>query len=339
MLVETGIPPAGRGDIAAAARRAEALGYDRVTSAETAHNAFLPLAIASTATERVRLASSIAIAFPRSPMVVAQVAWDLRELSRGRFELGLGTQVKGHIQRRYSTPWTAPGTRMREYIAALRAIWQSWQEGGTRLNFVGEHYQFSLMTPDFSPGTSEYAPIPVTVAGVGPYMARIAGEVCDGLRLHSFSTLKYVRDVLEPEVARGLARAGRDRAGFDLCGQPWLAIGTAAQIAKQREGYQRAAAFYGSTRTYRGVWDVHGWGEVASRLHELSLQQRWDDMAMLISDEMVDAFVIQGTPDEVVAQLRDTWGRECSTLSFSFPREFGGDDGELQRCIEALHGK
>jgi probable F420-dependent oxidoreductase len=334
--VETPLPAAGRGDAAEAARRAEALGYDRVTAAETAHNPFLPLAAAANATSRIGLATSIAIAFARSPMVTAQIAWDLREMSGGRFELGLGTQVKAHIQRRYSVPWAAPGPRMREYIQALRAIWRSWDEGGTRLSFTGEHYQFSLMTPEYSPGKSSYGPIPITVAGVGPYMARIAGEVCEGLRLHNFSTPKYVREVLLPEVNRARSTAASASAAFEVCAQPWLAIGDSKQVARQREAYRRAAAAFGSSRTYRGIWDVHGWGEVASRLLDLSLEQRWDDMARLVSDEMVDTFVIQGTPDEVVARVRAQWGPIASSVSFAFPREFPAGDDELRRCIEDL---
>ncbi|MEX2080021.1 MAG: LLM class flavin-dependent oxidoreductase, partial [Dehalococcoidia bacterium] len=168
MRVEVAIPAAGQGDPARAARRAEALGYDRLTATETAHNPFLALAIAAGATRRVDLATSIAIAFARSPMVTAQLAWDLRELSGGRFQLGLGTQVKGHVIRRYSAPWSAPGPRMREYLNALRAIWASWEAGGTRLQFSGETYQFSLMSPEYSPGKSELPTIPVTVGGAGP---------------------------------------------------------------------------------------------------------------------------------------------------------------------------
>ncbi len=315
MKVEVALPVVGRGDIAEAAQRAEQLGYDRVTAAETSHNPFLPLALAASVTERVELATSIAIAFARSPMVTAQLAWDLRELSGGRFQLGLGTQVKGHVLRRYSSEWSSPGPRMREYIQALRAIWDSWEAGGTRLQFAGESYQFSLMTPEYSPGRSSHPRIPVTVAGAGPYMARIAGELCDGLRLPAFATVKYAREMLLPEIARAAERAGRSASEVEVCAQPWLAVGAREEVSKRREQYRRAVAMYGGDRSYRAVWDVHGWGDVAGRLQSLALESRWEEMTRLVSDEMVDTFVVQGTPDEVVVQLREGWGKVAGAVA------------------------
>ncbi|MGK2966561.1 MAG: TIGR03617 family F420-dependent LLM class oxidoreductase [Tepidiformaceae bacterium] len=338
MKVELALPPAGRGEPAALARRAEALGYSRVTATETAHDPFLPLGLAAAVTERIELATSIAVAFPRSPMVTAQTAWDLQELSGGRFQLGLGTQVKGQIERRYGIRWTDPAPRMREYILALRATWQSWQAGGTRLNFTGDEYQLTLMTPEYSPGVSSYPSPPVLIAGSGPAMVRTAGEVADGLRLPAFTSLRYAKESVVPLLRRAMEGGGRKGVAFDLCAQPWLAMGTKEQVARQFEGYRRAVALHGGAKTYRAVWDAHGWGEVAGRLYDLATRQEWAAMPRLVSDEMVDAFVVHGTPDEVAAQLREGWGQVASAVGFPVPDEVGTDDETVARCVSLLAG-
>lgn len=333
MKVELGLPPAGRGDPAAVARRAERLGYDRVTSPETAHDPFLPLALAAAATERVNLASAITVAFARSPVVTAHTSWDLHELSGGRFELGLGTQLKGQIERRYGVRWTDPAPRMKEYVLAVRAVWDSWHSGGGELSFTGSEYRLTLMTPEYSPAPSAHPPPRIYLAGFGPAMVRTAGEVADGLRLPAFMSPKYVRESVAPLLRRVLAQAGRPGNTLELCAQPWLAIGGRDDVARQRERYRRLIAQHGGAKTYRAVWDAHGWGDVAGKLYELTLKREYAAMPRLVSDEMVSAFVVSGAPDEVVAQLRDEWGSLAGTVAF--PGN-GLDDDALERCLQEL---
>lgn len=333
MRVECGLPPIGRGDPGEAARRAEELGFDRVTSTEIAHEPFIPLALAAAATTTIELATAIAVAFPRSPMVTAQTGWDLQELSGGRFQLGLGTQVKAQIERRYGVRWTDPAARMKEYVRAVRAVWDSWRLGGRSLSFIGEEYQLTLMTPEYSPGASAYPSPPIVIAGSGPGMVRTAGEVADGLRLPAFTSLKYARESVVPLLRRVLENTGRMAAPFDLCAQPWIAMGTRESVARRLESYRRAVALHGGTKTYRAVWDAHGWGEVAGKLYDLAVKQEYAAMPRLVSDEMVSAFVVHGTPDEVVAQLKEGWASVATTIAF--PVEAGSEEG-AQRCVESL---
>lgn len=315
-------------------RRVEEVGYDAVTSSETSHDPFLPLVLAAEHSQRLLLGTSVAIAFPRSPMVVAYLAWDLQKFSGGRFVLGLGTQVKGHNERRFSVPWTAPGPRLREYIGALRAIWDCWQNG-TPLNFRGKHYTFTLMTPFFNPGPIEHPRIPVYIAAVNAFMARLAGEICDGIRLHSFLSPKYLREVIIPAVQAGAARAGRALDDFGLAGAGFVITGrTEADLVPQREAVRRQLAFYASTRTYRPVMEVHGWGETVDRLHRLSLQGRWDEMAGLITDEMLETYATIGTYDEIAERLRKRYGGLVSSVTLNLPLETA-EDRELAREVIA----
>ncbi|HEX2173421.1 MAG TPA: TIGR03617 family F420-dependent LLM class oxidoreductase, partial [Dehalococcoidia bacterium] len=207
-----------------ATRQAERLGYDGVTSNETNHEAFLPIVLMAEHSERLEVGTSIAISFPRSPMIVANLAWDLQKFSRGRFNLGLGTQVKGHNQRRFSVPWSPPAPRMREYVQALRAIWDCWQNG-TKLDFTGEHYTFTLMTPMFDPGPIEHPKIPIYLAAVGDAMCRLVGEVADGIRLHTFNTPKYVQQVILPSIEAGAKRAGRSMSDLEIIGGSFIVTG------------------------------------------------------------------------------------------------------------------
>jgi probable F420-dependent oxidoreductase len=237
-------------------------------------------------------------------MTTACVAWDLQRLSGGRFILGLGTQVKGHIQRRYGLAWDAPGPRLRDYVRALRAIWDCWQQG-TPLDYRGEFYSHTLMTPFFNPGPVPHPRIPVHIAGVQAYMCRLAGELCDGLHVHPFHSEKYLREVVLPAVERGLRLGGRRREDLCLIGAAFLATGeTAAAMRAVREEVRRQIAFYASTPNYRVILECHGWGATAKELTRRSLHADWEGMTALISDEMLEAFALVGSPGEIPEKLR-----------------------------------
>jgi probable F420-dependent oxidoreductase len=281
----------------------------------------LPLMLAAGATERVQLATGIVIAFPRSPMVTAQMSWDLQRYSGGRFALGLGSQVKGHNERRFSVPWSAPGPRMREYVLALRAIWRTWQEGEP-LDFRGEHYTFTLMPPGLRPGVLPNGQIPVSIAAVNPYMLRLAGEVCDGVRLHHFCSRRYLHERIVPELRKGLAKSGRTLEQIDVSGGGFIVTGaTEAEVARNLEETRRQIGFYGSTRTYSGPLDLYGWSETAARLHEMSLTNRWSEMTGLITDDMIRAFAVVGTYDELPARVAEHFGGVVNRLSLRLPLE------------------
>ncbi len=327
----------------AEARQAEELGYEGATVGESSHDPFLPLALAAVQTSRLKLGTSVAIAFPRSPMVVANVSWDLQALSRGRFELGLGTQVKGHNVRRFSVPWGPPIPRMREYAQALRAIWDCWQNG-TKLRFHGDHYNFSLMTPMFNPGPIEHPRIPVLVAAVTPAMGRLAGEVMDGVLLHPLSSPKYLRDVLVPAIHEGARRAGRPLDGFQIVGANFIVTGRAeADLARRKEAVRRQIAFYASTRTYRVVMDAHGWGETADRLFQMSLQGQtgggegvWQEMARLITDEMLDEFAVIATYDSLAPQIRQRLGGLLTRIALPAASGSPGDREVYRAMVREL---
>ena len=319
--------------VAAEAAWAEGLGYDAVSSNETAHDAFLPLALAATATRRALLQTSVAIAFPRSPMVTAYQARDLQELAQGRFRLGLGTQVKGHIERRFSTRWEAPGPRLREYVQALRDIWRSWETGG-KLDYQGRHYQFSLMTPFFSPGPGDYPPPPVFTAAVNAYNCRVAGEAADGLMLHSLTSPEYVRDVVRPALADGARRAGRDPAALLVSGGGFIITGpNAAALRAAQAEVRRRIAFYASTRTYHSVLAVHGFEEIGQRLYEMSLRGEWGQMGELVSDDMLNAFAVSGEYDEIAARFAQRYGGLLDEASFTLYTESPIEETQLRRII------
>ncbi len=305
MKIETIIPDSAFEQIPALARRLEELGFDGLAQPELKHDPFVALALAAPVTQRLTLATSVAIAFPRSPMVVAYQAHDLQRLSRGRFVLGLGTQVKGHIERRFSTTWDSPGPRLREYVLALRAIWKTWQTGEP-LDFQGRFYRFSLMTPEFDPGPIPYHPIPIEIAAVNAYNARLAGEIGDGLRVHPMTTPEYLRDVLWPLVREGAARSGRDLHGFRMVGGGFIATGAGeSEVRTAREQARYRIAFYASTRTYLPVLEHHGWAELNPKLRRLIAENRWDQLASVIPDEVLDAFCISGTYDTIAKRVRE----------------------------------
>jgi probable F420-dependent oxidoreductase len=296
------------GEAAAAARAVEEAGFAGMWVTETRHNPFLTCGAALAATERIEAGPGIAVAFPRSPMVTAQAAWDLADLSEGRFVLGLGTQVKAHIERRFAVPFDRPVARMREYVHALRAIFAAFQGGG-RLRFAGDFYQFSLLTDFFNPGPISHPDVPVWVAAVGPAMLRLAGECCDGVFLHPLHSAEYLRATALPAVAAGARAAGREREAVTVCCPVFVAVGeTQAEIDRQRAGIARQIAFYGSTRTYRPVFDAHGWGDVCDRLHELLARGDTPAMAALITREMLDSYSVAATWEELPGVLARRYG-------------------------------
>jgi probable F420-dependent oxidoreductase len=323
--------------IAAAACKAEALGFDGVTTPEAGHDPFLPLVIAAEHTKHIGLGTNVAIAFPRSPMVTAQIAWDLQQLSGGRFRLGLGTQVKGHNERRYAAPWTAPpGPRMREYVLCLKAMFESFQKG-ERPDFKGQHYQFTLMSPFFNPGPIEHSHVPIHIAAVNRYMAQLAGELCDGLRLHPIATFEFTQQVVRPAIEGGAKKAGREPADIEMIGAPFLAIGRDEEgIEAAKRALKQHIAFYASTPTYHSVLEFHGWMDAGRELHRLSREGRWKEMPLLVSDEMLHAWAIVGTRDELASKLKERCSGVFSTILLDLPPQLREDDGWVRDTIQAL---
>ena len=315
MLVDSGVPD-DLTRVPAAARAAEAAGYDGVWSAETAHDPFLPLLLAAEHTESVQLGTGIAVAFARNPMNLAVLANDLQRYSGGRFMLGLGSQIKPHIQKRFSMPWSHPADRMRELILAMRAIWDSWNQR-TRLDFRGDYYTHTLMTPFFDPGPNSYGPPRVFLAAVGERMTEVAGEVADGMLVHSFSTERYLREVTLPAIETGLARSGRSRSDFQLSLPSFVVTGADEEgRARASEAVRRQIAFYGSTPAYRPVLALHGWGDLQTELNTLSKQGRWEDMGRLIDDEILAAFAVVGEPADVPGLILRRFSGLVDRLSF-----------------------
>ena len=303
----------------AAAAEAEAAGYDAVWGAETSHDPFLPLLLAAEHTERIEIGTAIAVAFARSPMTLANTAYDLQAFSGGRFLLGLGSQIKPHIEKRFSMPWSHPAPRMREFISAVRAIWDCWQNG-TKLDFRGDFYTHTLMTPFFDPGPNPHGVPPVYLAAVGEKMAEVAGEVADGLLVHGFTTERYLKEVTLPAVERGLAKAGKTRADFSVSYPGFVVTGdTEEEMAKAAEATRKQIAFYASTPAYRGVLDAHGWGELQPELNALSKSGQWDEMGRRIDDEGLDTFAVVAEPEKVPARVLERFGDAADRFSFYAP--------------------
>jgi probable F420-dependent oxidoreductase len=334
MRVSMGLPVHDWSACAKAARQAEEDGVDVITSNELRHDPFTPLAFAALATERVTLVPSVAIAFPRSPMVVANLAWDLQRHSQGRFVVGLGSQVKAHNERRFSTPWIAPAARLGEYVEALRAIFRCW-EYGEKLNYQGKYYQFSLMTPEWSPGPQHLPLPPIAMAAVGPLMLKTAARSADSVRLHSFATRKYVDEVVRPLLAAELAARGKSFAHFEVTGGGFIATGpdeAAVKAAAEKVRYR--VAFYGSTPAYRGVFDLHGVGDLGIKLNAMSRQGQWSDMARQVPDDVLDLFVAQAPYDGLAEAVTKRYGGVVDAVSVDF---VDGTPASVRRgTIEAL---
>ena len=320
MRVFTGLRPDGDWRaVAPRAREAEAAGFDALMTVELGHDVFAPLAFAALATERIELTPSIAVAFPRSPTVTASQAWDLQANSRGRFVLGLGSQVKGHNERRFGIPWSPPAPRLREYVQAVRAIWRCW-ETGEKLDFQGEHYKLTLMTPDFSPKPTGLPMAPVTISAVGEAMLRVAGQVCDGVRLHPLCSRRYLEEVCLPRIAEGMRRGGRSRARFDVHGGGFVATGPdEAAVAREMDVVRRRIGFYGSTRTYLPILALHGLEDLGGKLHQMSAQGRWAEMAGEVSDDVVHIFAACGTYREIAAAIEQRFGGAADSIDLNFP--------------------
>ncbi len=322
------------GDLAGAAKRAtarETSGYDVLTTQENKSDPFLPMALAADATSSVRLATNVAIAFPRSPMVSANVAWDLQRQSGGRFILGLGSQVRGHNVRRFSVPWSAPASRLREYVESIRAIFDCWKNG-TPLSYDGEHYQFTLMTPNFTPEPLEGPPPPIHIAAVGPAMMRVAGRSCDGVMLHPFSTPEYLRHAILPALQTALSESGRTRDQFEIFGGGFIATGaTEADVDARAEWVRMRIGFYGSTPSYWPVFELHGLEDLGHKLNAMSKAGQWDDMTAAVDDDVVSMFCARGTHDSIAGEIERHYSGLVDTLSID-----GGLPPDLIQDIKRL---
>jgi probable F420-dependent oxidoreductase len=317
MRIETSITTPDLNDVGPRAAELEAAGYDVLTTQENRHDPYLPLAVAAVSTSSVTLATSVAISFPRSPMVAANIGWDLQRATGGRFELGLGSQVKGHNERRFSVPWSAPAPRMEEYVSAVKAIWRTWHEGEP-LAFEGDHYGFTLMTPNFTPDPlgDGVAPPRVTIAAVGPAMLRVAGRVCDGVRLHPFCTREYLEAAVLPQLQRGLDQSGRSRDGFSISGGGFVCTGADDEaVAAAVEWVRYRIGFYGSTRAYWPVFEQHDLLDLGQELNHLSKNDGWDRMAALVDDDTVRLFAAVGRHDELVPAIEERFGGIADSVS------------------------
>lgn len=331
MKVDGGI--GGLDGAAAMAKAQEDEGLDGLWSAETGHDPFVPLLLASQTTERIELGTGIAVAFARSPMTTAMIANDVQLASKGRHILGLGSQIKPHIEKRFSMPWSHPAPRMREFVLAMRAIWDSWHNG-SKLEFRGEFYTHTLMTPFFSPGPNPYGPPKVFLAAVGAHMTQVAGEVCDGLLVHPFTTERYLKDVTLPAIERGLAAAERKREDFQLAYTAFVVTGNDEEKEAAAGMVRSQVSFYGSTPAYRGVLEQHGWGDLQTELNALSKQGRWADMAALIDDEVLDTFAVVADVDDVPARLLERFGGAIDRIGFYVP--LGGGPDAKRQIVSAL---
>ena len=329
----------GPGDAPALVERAKAVGFDGVFSVETAHDPFLQLATGMPAGPGMDFGTAIAVAFPRSPMLTATTSWDLQRHSGGHFMLGLGTQIRAHITRRFSATWDSPGPRLREYIEAMRAIWRTWQEGQA-LSFKGDFYQFSLMTPFFDPGPIPFDPPKVFISAVGPFNCRLVGTHCDGIHVHSFHTVKYLDEFLIPAVKAGADEAGRSLDDIQFTSGIFVVTGrTEEEFEASKLGVKQQIAFYASTPAYRGVLETEGW-DFGPTLTAMSKRGRWEEMAEVIDDEVLDRFAVIGTPDEIGPAIRERYGDRLDRVSYyTIANELDGlSDEEFAALVASTKG-
>jgi probable F420-dependent oxidoreductase len=313
-----GLTPSLEG-ITQAVTDAEEAGYDGFWTAETSHDPFFPIVMAAPHSETIEFGTGIAVAFARNPMSMAVIGNDLQLLTRGRFLLGLGSQIKPHITKRFSMPWSNPAARMREFVLAMRAIWDSWNNG-TKLDFRGDFYTHTLMTPFFDPGPNKYGPPKVFLAAVGERMTEVVGETCDGMLCHGFTTERYLREVTVPALDRGLAKSGRGRDALELSLPAFIVTGTNEdEMAESAKGVRQQIAFYGSTPSYRPVLELHGWGGMQEQLNALSKQGEWVRMGEMIDDEMLHTFAVVGAPDAIAPELLRRFGDVVDRISFYAP--------------------
>lgn len=317
-------------DLPALARAAEDVGFDAIWTSETQHDPFLPLALAAEHTHRVKLGTAVAIGFARSPMTLAHTAWDLAHQSHGRFILGLGTQVKAHIERRFGMSWPeSPVHKLREMILAIRAIWASWQTG-ERLNFRGEHYKLTLMAPFFNPGAIDHPNIPIYIAGVNTGLARLCGEVCDGFHAHPFHTAAYLTEVMKPAIEAGAASAGRTNP-VSLSASVFVITSPA-----ERDFARQQVSFYASTPSYRSVLEHHGWGEIGEQLSSMAARGEWVQMPKLVSDEMLNAFAVEASLAELAAPLKARYAGLLERLTLYRPYIPKMEDAAWRKLVADL---
>ena len=315
-------------------RQAEAIGFDGIWVSETAHDAFLPLVLAAEHSQRVTLGTGIAVAFPRSPAILAHIAWDLAKYSQGRFVVGLGTQVKAHNERRLGVKWEQPVAKLREVILAMRALWDCWQNG-TKLNFRGEFFKLTLMTPFFNPGPHDYPDIPIYISAMNKNMLQLAGELCQGVHLHPLHTARYIKEFALPQLETGLQKRGRQRAEIELCSNVFLTPTDDAGQAKAYEaGVRQQISFYASTPAYRVVMELHGWSDIAERLSRLAARGRWTEMPRLVTDEMLAEFVVSGTWAELPAKIKAKYaGGLLDRVSYYIPFVPGENEAGWQATL------
>ncbi|MBV39637.1 MAG: LLM class F420-dependent oxidoreductase [Rhodospirillaceae bacterium] len=340
MRVTTTIPQHDLRQVPETVRAIEAKGYDGVNTLENRHDPFMPLGVAAVNSERLQLATGIAIAFARSPMAVANIGWDLQAASNGRFVLGIGSQVKGHNERRFSAPWTPPAPRLREYAQALRAIWNNWKTGEA-LNFEGAHYRFTLMTPNFTPEPIDCPAPPITVAAVGPAMMKVAGEEYDGARLHPFCSRKYLEKIVVPRLENAMANVGRKRENFEISGGGFIATGADDEaVAKMFEWVRMRIGFYGSTRAYWPVLEQHGLEELGQKLNHMSKTNQWDKMTAEVDDDLVHLFTAVGRHDEIAGAVEKRFGGISDSISDSASSELrGGMPPDVLQDIQRIPTK
>lgn len=325
--------------ITAAARKVEELGFDGILVPEAGgHDPFFPLLLAAHETKRVSLRTGIAVAFPRSPLVMAQIAWDLQRFSNGRFELGLGTQVKGQNERRYATPWTAPpGPRLRDYILCMKAMFDTFQNGEHPRFFTGKHYQFNLMPHFFNPGPIEHPHIPIYIAAVNPYMCRLAGALCDGIFPHPICTAQYLREVMLPAIEAGARKAGRQASDVKILVSPMIVTGRdAAEIKRKTVYLKQRLGFYASTRSYHAPLALHGFLEVGQQLFRLSMEGKWREMVDLVSDEMLDTFATVSSFEELGPKLKARWSGLASVMHLDLPPDLREDEAAVRGLLASL---
>jgi probable F420-dependent oxidoreductase len=319
------------------ALEAEEFGYDGVFTAEVKHDPFIPLAMSAAQTSKIQLGTSIAVAFARTPMTLAYIANDLQIASQGRFIMGLGTQIKAHITRRFDMPWSHPAPRLAEMVQAIQAIWTAW-ETGDKLDFRGEYYNNTLMTPMFTPDPHEFGRPKIFAAAVGAVMTETVANVCDGLMPHGFSTEQYFREVTLPAVERGLAKSGRSRDDFEINAPGFVVTGaTEEAFTKSKETVRKQISFYGSTPAYKPVFDVHGWGSLGEQLHRLSVSDdpnKWDVMATLIDDDVLHTFAVVAEPDKLAASILERYGNVVDRIHLGHIP--GTSDEDMHKILAEL---
>ena len=331
MKIDTGYPPLAWEQIPNFAGAAEAMGFDGIWTSETQHDPFLPLALIAAHTQEISIGTAVAIAFARSPATVAYTAWDLAALSGGRFILGLGTQVKPHIVRRFGMPWPeSPVHHLREFVAAVRAFWHTWQTG-EKLNFRTDHYKLTLMTPFFNPGPIDYPDIPIYLAGVNPGLCRLAGEIAQGFHAHPLHSVRYLDQVIHPALAKGASKAGRYPQDIDLTVSSFVVTDDNEELLARSQ-----IAFYASTPSYRAVFQLHGWDQLAEELSRMARRGEWMAMAAEISDEVLETFAVVAAPEDLGGAIRARYAGRAQRVIPYIPYQPGMNDPFWKAVIEEI---